>query len=77
MLSLYKKYNFPASILRLYLVYGPKQDKNRVIPITILNAIKNKKFDCSSGNQLRDFIYIDDLINVLMKILKKNWMVKS
>ena len=54
---------------------GPKQDKNRVIPITILNAIKNKKFDCSSGNQLRDFIYIDDLINVLMKILKKkNWM---
>ena len=71
LLSLYKKYNFPASILRLYLVYGPKQDKNRVIPITILNAIKNKKFDCSSGNQLRDFIYIDDLINVLMKILKK------
>ena len=35
-----------------------------------MNAIQNKKFDCSSGNQLRDFIYVDDLINVLIKILK-------
>ena len=46
------------------------QDENRVIPITIMNAIRNKKFDCSSGYQIRDFIYIDDLINVLIKILK-------
>ena len=71
LLSLYKKYNFPATIMRLYLVYGPMQEQNRVIPITIMNAIKNKKFNCSSGNQIRDFIYIDDLINVLLKILKK------
>ena len=71
LLSLYKKYDFPATILRLYLVYGPMQEQNRVIPITIMNAIKNKKFNCSSGNQVRDFIYIDDLINVLLKILKK------
>ena len=46
------------------------QEQNRVIPITIMNAIQNKKFNCSSGNQIRDFIYIDDLINVLLKILK-------
>ncbi len=72
LLSLYKRNNFPVTILRLYLVYGPKQDINRIIPITIFNAIQNKKFNCSAGNQTRDFIYIDDLINVMIKIIKSN-----
>ena len=69
LLKLNKKFNFPATIIRLYLVYGPKQDNNRVIPITISNAIKNQKFDCSEGLQLRDFIYIDDVINGILKII--------
>lgn len=70
LMKLIKKYNFPATVIRLYLVYGPKQDLNRLIPITITNAIHNKKFDCSSGNQLRDFTYIDDLIEAIIKTLK-------
>ena len=70
LIGLFEKYNFPVTIIRLYLVYGPNQDINRVIPITIKNALKNKKFDCSSGKQLRDFIFIDDVINAIIKILK-------
>ena len=69
LMKLKKKHNFPATVIRLYLVYGPKQDLNRLIPITIVNAIQNKKFDCSSGHQLRDFLYIDDLIDAIIKIL--------
>ena len=65
-----KKYNFPITILRLYLVYGPKQDLNRLIPITIMNALKKVKFNCSAGKQLRDFVYIDDLINAIVKTFK-------
>ena len=72
LMELRKKYNFPATVIRLYLVYGPKQDLNRLIPITIMNAIHNKKFDCSNGHQLRDFIYIDDLIEAILKILKSH-----
>ena len=68
--KLYKKFNFPVTVLRFYLVYGPFQDTNRVVPITILNAIKNKKFDCSSGLQLRDFTYIDDVVEAIIKTLK-------
>ena len=70
LLKLKKKFDFPVSILRLYLVYGPKQDTNRVIPITIYNALKNNNFDCSSGLQYRDFLYIDDLIVAIFKTLK-------
>ena len=71
LLNLYAKFNFPAVIIRLYLVYGPNQDTNRVIPITVSNAIKNKKFDCSDGLQIRDFTYIDDVIDAIIKTLKK------
>lgn len=72
LLNLSKKFNFPVTIIRLYLVYGPYQDINRVIPITILNSLKNKKFNCSLGTQLRDFTYIEDVIIGIIKILKSN-----
>ncbi len=70
LLSLFKKHSFPVSILRLYLVYGPYQDRNRVIPIVIDNALKSKEFDCSSGTQFRDFVYIDDVVRGIIKSLK-------
>ena len=35
LIKLYKDKNFPATILRLYLTFGPKQDTNRFIPIII------------------------------------------
>ena len=53
----FKKKKFPVSIIRLYLVYGPNQDNNRVIPFVINNSLAGKKFDCSPGFQFRDFIY--------------------
>ena len=70
LLNLKKKYNFPSVILRLYLIYGPNQDANRIIPITIINSVQNNRFDCSKGKQLRDFLYIDDLINAIIKTLR-------
>lgn len=66
MISLYKKKKFPAVVLRLYQVYGPNQDKNRLIPIIIDGCKNDKSFPCSSGEQFRDFLFIDDLIDVLL-----------
>ena len=70
LLKLNKKYNFPVNILRFYLVYGPKQDENRIIPITINNSFRNFDFNCSEGKQFRDFLYIDDAIDAIIKTLK-------
>ncbi len=69
LLKLFKSKKFPVTIFRLYLTYGPMQDPNRIIPFTILKCLKNKKFPCSKGNQYRDFIYIDDVVNILFKSL--------
>ena len=72
LISLYKKYNFPITVLRLYQAYGPHQDTNRFIPILITNCLKNKKFKTSHGQQSRDFIYIDDLIKIIYRCLNNN-----
>ena len=69
LLKLSKKKNFPAKILRLYLAYGPKQDINRFIPIIINSCLKNIKFPCSNGDQLRDFVHVDDVTDAIMKLL--------
>ena len=69
LINLYKKKKFPSTILRLYLAYGPKQDLNRFLPIIISGCKKNKKFPCSRGNQLRDFVHVNDVVDVIIKSL--------
>ena len=77
LLNLHKQKEFPATVLRLYQAYGPKQDTNRLIPIVIDSCIKNKKFDCSNGNQIRDFIFIEDVINLIMKCFSNKSSIKG
>ena len=70
LINLNKLKKFPACILRFYLVYGPYQDQNRLIPIVINNCLKNKSFNCSSGEQKRDFLFVDDAISAIISALK-------
>ena len=72
LMKLFKEKHFPATVLRLYQTYGPKQDTNRFLPILIKNCIQNKKIQTSHGKQFRDFIHINDLILVIYKCLKNN-----
>jgi nucleoside-diphosphate-sugar epimerase len=53
----------------LYLVIGPRQDYNRFIPSIIKGCLEDSLFPCSSGNQFRDFLYVDDLVNAISKCL--------
>ena len=70
--ELYNKYNINIGILRLHNVYGPYcsiDDKtSQVIPSLIKKSLicDNKLEVWGSGNQYRDFIYVDDVINALI-----------
>ena len=57
-------------ILRPYQIYGPNQKKDRLIPITIDSCLKNKSFGCTDGSQFRDFLFVDDFSDLILKILK-------
>ena len=65
----YRSNNFPATILRFFLVYGPNQGKNRVLPEVIEACLRNKKFATTLGDQKCDFCFIDDAIEAIFKTL--------
>ncbi len=69
LMKLFLKKNFPVIVLRPYLIYGPGQNIDRLIPITILNCLKNNSFNCSSGRQIRNFIYVNDFVKIVYKCL--------
>ena len=59
-------------MVRLYQIFGEKQDSNRIIPFIIRSCLNDKDFPCSDGSQFRDFIHIDEVINAFIKILKNH-----
>ena len=69
LLMLYDTKKFPTTILRLFQVYGPQQDQNRIFPQIIKGCLKNEKFPVSHGNQVRDFCFIDDVIRAIFLAL--------
>lgn len=66
----YKKKKLPVIILRPYLIFGPGQSDNRLIPYIIKNCLLDKSFDCSHGKQIRNFFFIKDFVSVIYKCLK-------
>lgn len=62
-------YNTPVSIASLFMVYGPGQIENKLVPYVILKALKNEVIEISSGKRMIDWIYVDDVVLGLIKML--------
>lgn len=57
---------------RLFFLYGPYENKNKVIASVILSLLKGEEALCSNGEQVRDFMYIEDAALALVKLLDSN-----
>ncbi len=62
---------FRAITVRPALIYGPDQSTQFFIPALIDHCLKGQDFSMSSGNQGRDLLYIDDLIDALLLLLDR------
>ena len=62
-----KVLNFPAANLRLYSIYGPWEERDRLIPTLITHCSKGKYPNFVDKRISRDFVYIDDCTNALVK----------
>ena len=71
LINIYQKEKLPITVLRLFQVYGPKQDNNRIIPFLIKKCLKNKKFPTTKGLQICDFCHIDDVVRAIFKTFKE------
>ncbi len=63
----YQEYNLPITSLRFYSVYGPRGRPDMAIRKFFNLMFKNKEISIyGTGEQLRDFTYISDIINGLI-----------
>ena len=72
-----KEENIPVVDLRLFTPYGCYEDSQRLIPYIILNALKNEKIELVSPDNTRDFIFIEDVVNLFLKIAKNSHNYKG
>jgi len=67
--DLKKSFNFTYKWIRVFYVYGERQSKTSLMYL-LDEAIKNKdkEFNMSGGEQIRDFLYIEDAVKYICLI---------
>jgi UDP-glucose 4-epimerase len=73
--SYFKEYGLKFTIFRFFNTYGPAQSKDFVIKKFITQALSNQDITIyGNGSQTRTFCFIDDNIDVTIKIFENNLM---
>lgn len=60
-------YGLKGVTVRLFSVYGPGEHCSRLLP-SLINAAKDQSLPLTEGLQERDFTYIDDVVEGLLRI---------
>src|SRR5436190_5168313 len=58
--------NLSVAWARLFFLYGPFEDSTRLVASVIRSLLKGQPALCSSGNQQRDFLYVEDAAKALV-----------
>lgn len=70
-MSFFHTYNMPVLISRCSNNYGQYQFPEKLIPLTIINALSDKKIPLyGDGKNIRDWIYVSDHVEGLYEILE-------
>ncbi len=65
-------FGIPITITNCSNNYGPFQFPEKLIPLTILNAIKGKPLPVyGDGQQIRDWLYVEDHCEAILEVLTK------
>ena len=65
-------YKLPCTALRFFTVYGPYGRPDMALFKFTKNILENKKIDLyNNGKHLRDFTYIDDIVEGIFSIMNK------
>ncbi len=69
--------NIIGTQVNLYTPYGPRDYRYRLIQSSVIDLLNNKNPILNNPNSLRDFIYIDDVIDVLEKVILTSSNIES
>jgi nucleoside-diphosphate-sugar epimerase len=64
--TFYRRYRLPIVHVRPFTVYGPYEPAHRLVPSTIIKAFNGGNIELTKGEQTRDFIFVDDVVQMLL-----------
>jgi nucleoside-diphosphate-sugar epimerase len=65
-----RQYGVPsAAWARVFYLYGPGEQPERLVPSVIRALLRNEAMPCSHGEQVRDFLYSEDAADALVALL--------
>ena len=70
-ISFFKSFNVPLVVARPFNAYGPRQSERAVIPTIISQMIKKNEIKLGSLDTIRDFNYVLDTVDGLIKLMSK------
>jgi UDP-glucose 4-epimerase len=59
---------WPIVLVRPFNAYGPAQSPDRIIPETIVRALRGQDLALTSGRQTREFNYVEDIVEGYVKL---------
>ena len=71
LIYLHEKYNVETYILRLFSLYGPYMDNYTLISNLFKSYIRNEVIEIGDLKKVRDFLFIDDLVNIIKQVYEK------
>ncbi len=70
--SYFKTYGFPVMITRCSNNYGPRQDREKLLPLMITNACADKNLPVyGDGMNVRDWLYVGDHCRAIELVMEK------
>lgn len=63
-----ESHKLPIATIRLFSPYGYYEDKSRLVSSVILSCIRGENPKLASGKAVRDFIFIEDVIDIIKKV---------
>ena len=67
-----RTYGLPTLVTNCSNNYGPRQFPEKLIPLTILNALAGRKLPVyGDGGQIRDWLHVEDHVRALLLVLAR------
>lgn len=70
-----KRHNLPIFTLRLFSPYGYYEEPMRLIPYLVISMLKNEKIKLASPYAVRDFIFIEDVVDAYLQVVNKKNLI--
>ena len=64
--------NMQVAWVRLFYQFGPFENQLRLVPQVICSLLQNQEVKVSRGEQIRDFLHVEDVASAICTVLKSD-----